>query len=241
VYLSECNIVYEPNQLPFHSPISNIQAEISPDVPIGHHGFRIGVEYRYWTGDQWVDKFGVEWAYATSPSLDQILVNYPPERNFKVFIVHSERDLAFVSMTADYVKRCGQVPYIAESSENPELGKKLWEEKIELALQTSSVILLLWTRNCVSSRSVQYELERARQLGKRIIPAIENNCAPPDAVKNLVYVRFDSTNNTEAIKTIVRSLLGYESEVNQQRNQQILGLIALLALGLGAGAALSSK
>src|SRR6267143_1153221 len=241
LYQSECNIFCQPNQLAFLSPITNIQAEIPPfDVPKGHHSFKIGVDYRYWNGNQWVETFGIQWATPHASSLDQVLVDYPPARNFKNFIIHSEKDIAYARMTEDYIKRCGQTPYIAESPENPELGKKLWEEKIERALQTSNAVLLLWTQNCISSRSVQYELQRAKQLGKRIIPAIENNCNPPEAIKDLVYVRFDST-NPEAIKTIVNSLLSYESEVNQQRNQQILGIIALLALGAAAGAALSSN
>jgi len=178
---------------------------------------------------------------STGPFLDQVLVNYPHPRNFKVFISHSEKDREFCDIVADYLKKCGQQPYIAESLDNPELGKRLWEEKIENAIKTSNAVLLLWTHDCASSQAVQYELRRAKELGKRIIPAIESGNNPPDSVKGLTYVKFDLSNQIEAIKTILRSLLDYESEVDQQRNQELLGFLALIGLGALAGAALSGK
>jgi hypothetical protein len=130
---------------------------------------------------------------------------------------------------------------LAESQANPDLGKRLWEEKIEKALQASNVVLVLWTQNAASSMAVSYEIDRARKLGKRIIPAVENSSSPPESLRDLVYVRFDQTNQIEALKTILRTLLDYESEVGQQQTQEFLGFLGLLAILGVAGAALSSK
>jgi hypothetical protein len=89
--------------------------------------------------------------------------------------------------------------------------------------------------------AVSYEIDRARKLGKRIIPAVENSSSPPESLRDLVYVRFDQTNQIEALKTILRTLLDYESEVGQQQTQEFLGFLGLLAILGVAGAALSSK
>ena len=240
-YNTECNLVYQPNQFNLFNPIHNVLAEIPFEANMGHHEFRVGVNYRYWTGSQWMDGPAIEWGTPTGPSLNQVLINYPTPRNFRIFIVHSEKDGSFCESIADYIKRCGQVPYVAESQENLALGRKLWEEKIETALKASSAVLLLWTNNCTSSQAVRYELERAKQLGKRIIPAIENGSDLPEIVKDLVYARFNITDIVGAAKTIVRSLLDLESEVDQQQNQELIGLIALLGLAGIVGAALSSK
>ncbi len=240
-YNTDCNVVYQPNMLALFNPIQNVVADIPLDVSIGHHAFKVGVDYRYWTGYAWADRTGIEWGTPTGAFLDQVLINYPPARNFRVFISHSERDRQFCDIVADYLKRCGQMPYVAESLDNPELGKRLWEEKIENAVKTSNAVLLLWTQNCVSSQAVRYELRRAKELGKRIIPAVESDTNPPEEVKELAYVRFNNTNQIEATKTIVRSLLDFESEASQQRDQDLFGFIALIGLGVLAGAALTSK
>ena len=238
-YYIDSNAVYQPRQWIW--PVSNIQIQLPLDVPPNHHGFRIGVEYRYWDGAQWVETGGVHWTHPLAPSLDQVLVNYPPQRNFKVFVSHSERDSTLSQTVVDYIVRCGQAPYVAESPQNPELGKKLWEEKIDAALQTSNVVLVLWTPNSASSAAVAYEIHRARQLGKRIIPAIQSPLEPPQELRGLVYVRFDFANQVEAIKAILTSLLDYEKEVNAQQGAGVLNFLALLAILGVAGAALSSR
>jgi hypothetical protein len=240
-YKTDCNVVYEPNLRALFNPIQNVVADIPLDVPIGHHAFKVGVDFRYWTQSGWADTYRTDWGTPIGALPDQVLIDYPPARNFRVFIIHSEADRDFCDDMSDYIKRSGQVPYIAESMDNLALGKKLWEEKIETAIRASNVVLLLWTQNCVSSQAVRYEISRAKQLGKRIIPAIENASESPEIVKGLVYARFDRSDVVGAARTIVRSLLDYEAEINQQQNQELVGLIALLGLAGLVGAALGSK
>jgi len=238
-YQIESNAVYQPGQ--WFWPVNNIQIQLPLDVPPNHHSFKFGVEYRYWNGSEWAEENGIQWTRPLGPSLDQVLVNYPPQRNFKVFVSHSERDFELTQVVADYIRRCGQIPYLAESSQNPELGKKLWEEKIDRALQTSNVVLVLWTVNSAQSSTVAYEIQKARHLGKRIIPAIQNMIEPPPSLTDLVYVKFDPSNHVEAIKTILTSLLDFEKEGNQQQGAGIMNFVALLAVLGVAGALLGSK
>lgn len=233
-YVSDCNAVYQPGQGRIFNQIQNVQAEVSLDTEPRHHNYKIGVDYRYWNFNQWAERYGVEWAQPSGPALDQVLITYPPTRNFRVFVSHSEKDRELTDRIADYIRRCGQHPYIAESLENPDLGKKIWEEKINGAIQISNVVLVLWTQNSLMSQAVQYEIARAKTIGKRIIPAIESSLNPPDILRELVYTKFDYNDHVQATKAIIRSLLNYEAQAQPQQNQNsILGFLALLVL-LGA-------
>jgi TIR domain len=232
-------VVYQKGR--FLTPVHTIQVQIPLDVPLGHHSFKVGVDYRFWDGQQWAEQQQVEWGFPAGPSLDQVLINYPPPRTFKVFISHSGADQDLVESVSDYVRRSGQVPYIAESPNNPDLGKSLWEEKIETALQSSNVILVLWTENSAPSQSVKYEIARATALGKRVIPAVSSRVETPEILRRLVYVRFDESNRIEAIKSILKSLLDYESEANRQHAAGVLAFLGLLAAVGIAGAALNSR
>ena len=238
-YWTDCNVVYQPNQ--WLGPVHNVHAAVPIAASIGHHDFKVGVRYRYWQNGQWFDSAPVEWGEPLGPSLNQVLVTYPPSRNFQVFISHSENDRAFAEEIAEYIRRCGQVPYLAESPSNPDLGRKLWEEKIEGALRASSAVLVLWTSNSSSSKAVQYEIDRGAKLGKRLIPAIENGASPPEPLNHLVYTRFDYSQRHDALNAIIRSLLDNESEVNKQQSGQALGLLVLLGLGLAVAGAISKE
>ncbi len=126
-YNTDCNVVYNPNQFVLLNPIHNVIADVPLDVPIGHHAFKVDADYRFWTGYGWDHSSGIEYSAPLGPSLDQVLIKYPDPRNFRVFVSHSEEDRQSCDIVAEYLKRIGQVPYVAESLENPELGKRLWD------------------------------------------------------------------------------------------------------------------
>jgi len=100
-------------------------------------------------------------------------------------------------------------------------------------------MLVLWTRNSSSSQAVQYEINRATMIRKRIIPAVESSLTPPESLQDLVYVKFDYYDQVQAIKAVLRSLLNYEAETQGPQDlNAIFGFLALLTL---LGAASGSK
>src|SRR2546428_2741434 len=95
---------------------------------------------------------------------DRVLVAYPPPRAFYVFVSHSEADKDLTQRLDDYIKKIGQQPYMAESPQNPDIGKILLEEKINGAILKANVMVLLWTTKSSMSQAVRYEINYARQL-----------------------------------------------------------------------------
>jgi hypothetical protein len=216
----------------FELPQFQMNCIIPPDVKHGHHAFKFGVEYSLWVDHEWKQVEGIQWVKNTKPVSDRILVEYPQAREFHVFVSHSETDKELTQKVDDSIRKIGQQPYIAESPLNPEIGKKLFEEKINGAIQRAGVMVLLWTNKSSMSQAVRYEINYGRQLNKRILVALEAGMSPPPELEGLVYVRLDYGNETEALKLITKSLLQYEAEFQEgQRNgQAIATIIGLLAL-----------
>jgi hypothetical protein len=216
----------------FELPQFQMVCPVPLDVSPGHHKFKFGVELSLWAENQWNQVEGVQWAKNAKPVSDRVLIAYPPPRSYHVFISHSEADKELTQRLVDQVKRIGQQPYVAESPQNPEIGKRLFEEKITGAIQRANIMVLLWTAKSSMSPAIRYEINYARQLNRRILVALESGMSLPAELQGYVYAPLGYENQTEALRLISRSLLQYEAEFQeQQRNSQaFVAILALLAL-----------
>ena len=238
------NTVVQPGIPGLLGQTYTLPVKIPLDVEIGYHDFAIGADLREWEGNNWSGYGGVQWVKPLEAANDQIAIQYLSPRGFQVFVSHSEKDRALADFVSDYIKRCGQMPYLAESTDNPEVGRKLWEEKIKSAMSKSNIVLVLWTGNSISSIAVQKEVEMANQMNKLILPVVDEGTPFPTQFLGRVYVKFRVKNRLDAVKIILQSLLNYEAE--QRKGQEAVGAIAeILALliigGTASGKRKSSK
>jgi hypothetical protein len=232
------NTVVQPGIPGLFGQTYTLPVKIPLDVEIGYHDFEIGADLREWEGNNWSGHGGVQWVKSLAAANDQIAIQYPLPRSFQVFVSHSEQDRSLADFVSDYIKRCGQKPYLAEAAVNPEVGRKLWEEKVKGAISNSNVVLVLWTVNSASSVAVRREIEMATQTNKLILPAIDEGTLLPAQFQDRVYVKFRAENRLDAVNTILQSLLNYEAE--QKKGQEAAGAIAgILALLVIAGIASS--
>jgi hypothetical protein len=242
VYRENRNTVYPPTvSSPFLAALEPPQFQIAytvpPDIKPGHYKFRFGVEFSYLDDNEWRDVKEVQWAKNPRPISDRVLVTYPQSRAFSVFVSHSEVDRDLTMRVEDYIRRIGQQPYLAESPQNPDIGKLLFEEKINQAVQRANVVVLLWTGKSAMSNAVRYEINYGRKLGKRILVVLERGIAMPQELQGTVYATIDYGNEDEALRLVTRSLLQYEAEFRkQQQDAQAFGaVLALLALAYFTG------
>jgi len=109
----------------------------------------------------------------------------------KVFISYSSRDKTFVRKLANEIEKRGYLTWLDEKEivAGDYLPKKIGE-----AIETSKVIIVVLSKNSISSRWVQYEINNALQRmikGKvRLIPVLIDDVDLPPELNGLVYVDF---------------------------------------------------
>lgn len=105
--------------------------------------------------------------------------------SFNVFISYSTKDLP----TVEHVKRALAVPgvnvFIAEYSAEP--GAPL-AARIDAAIRTCNLFVLLWSRNSKESEWVPQEIGIARACSKQIVPIVmDKGLNLPGFIKDLKY------------------------------------------------------
>ena len=200
-YLSgDCKVEFTPKEnkqlpvLPFH---------IELNAPIGVAHYKVGVEFRELTKTGWIDK-GRAWGREGK----HVLIKAAEERNFMVFISHSNHteDASLLSECCQSLEKCGVKPYVAEAS--PEPGYPLWQ-KIYRNILSADALLVLWTKEAVASGDIREEIGIAVGCDKlqRIIPLVETGADVKSSLRGLEYIPLDRDDTNAAISKAITQIL----------------------------------
>jgi len=113
--------------------------------------------------------------------------------SFKVFISYSTKDLEIVNKVQNILQDSQIEVFIAEYSAKP--GEPL-SLRIQQAIETCDIFILLWSRNSKISEWVPQEIGIAKGLSKTILPLVLNkDLNLPGFISNLKYL--DATSNLQ--------------------------------------------
>lgn len=201
-----------------------------PEIPFGAYGLRAGAEYQV---------LGQAFSLQCTWSPEETVSVMYPFQGVRIFVSHSTKDLA-LARTLRFLLDCyGIEAYITE--EEPEPGAYL-PEKLQRAIQNSNCVVVLWTLNAARSVWVAWEIERALEMGKLVIPLLQREAGPPENLRNIEWIEFDLQDPQTLVGACIKIYEKVESLVQQT------GLVAaaafsipLILLGAYATLAAASK
>jgi len=163
-----------------------------------------------------------------------------------VFIAYSHKDLWFAHSVWKLLYKAGIPCYLAELY--PEPGASLWE-KIKRMIDSSDILLVIYTHNAMYSAYVNQEIGYAHARGKYIIPVVEKGVELKGSLAGLEYIELDYSNpaNTLAsIANVIKELLekrgnGAETLAFLITFLMLLGVISLIAGSLIASSETSRE
>jgi hypothetical protein len=112
----------------------------------------------------------------------------PVERFF--FVSHKDpQDSKLAAKLNDYLMKIGFKGYLAEEEKRP--GLEIWQDKIIPAIGGCVALIVLWTSNAaIDSGNMLREIEYAQNIGKKLIPLLEENVSLPEILpKEKEFVR----------------------------------------------------
>jgi hypothetical protein len=104
-----------------------------------------------------------------------------------VFISYSSQDRFIATMVAQHLREIGYHPWVDFSGIS---GGDEWQARIEQALEDSQACVVLLTPEAVASQWVRWETNRARELGRPVIPLLFRTCELPKDLSALHYLDF---------------------------------------------------
>ena len=178
---------------------------------------------------------GLEWFAISYYNLK----NITQKVQARVFISYPREDLWLAYRLHTLLSKIGIPAYLAEL--DPEPGITLWE-KIKNMIQSSDILLVIWTSASVTSPFVNQEIGFATARGKIVLPVVEKGTDTRGVLDGKEYVELDRSNPTNAIALVCEGLSKFLSQrlehiqaMEQQKQQAqsaVAGLGALLILGL---------
>lgn len=185
-WYENCNIEIKKAGVDIKLPILNFklnQLEISE----GSHNFKPFVKYQIYENGKWEKK-----EYKSKKG-GFIEIKKAPNRNYKVFISHSNdsKDLILLKKFVTALECCGVNGYYAES--DVEAGTLLWD-KIEREIRVSDAFLILWTKAASKSLDVREEIGIAIGAKKKpLIPVVEKKISVVGSLKarEIEWISFD--------------------------------------------------
>jgi len=156
---------------------------------------------------------------------------------FTVFISHSKADIEIVKALYSTLKQSGINVYVAEFRLEP--GVRL-SQKICRNIETSDCVLVLLTREGISSAWVQQEVGIAQRANKLIIPVVEKGVRAAGVLEGREYIELDKENPWNTIAQINKYAEYLKAQKEQAERTRVGGLAILAILaGLFFVAALS--
>jgi hypothetical protein len=122
-----------------------------------------------------------------------------------VFLSHATHDVQQVVLVARQIQALGIDVYLAENDPRP--GTSI-AAKIDAALQTCHVVVVLITTSSVNSAYVQQEVGLARGYRKPILPIVAKNVEASRLgfLGELEYLELDLSDATEALAKMTAAL-----------------------------------
>jgi len=225
--MSALDLIMELVKEGYYPEILNIQEKIDSNYTISFNRRSLRVFLRQGNYAVPVPK-GYEWF-----ALSYYGLKKATERTKTiVFISYSHKDISFAYQLWKMISNAGIPCYLAELY--PEPGISLWD-KIKKMIETSEVVIALYTHNARFSAYVNQEIGYAFAKGKLVIPVVEEGVGLPGALDGIEYIKYNTKNPIDTLKSIaefIRSFL-------EKKAKNISNTIAL-ALILGSLLLISS-
>jgi hypothetical protein len=121
----------------------------------------------------------------------------------QVFISYSRRDLSFVELMVQDLRRAGlDVWYDLSGLE----GGERWGEKIQNAIRGSEYVIVVLSPDSIQSEWVEREFLFASNEKKKIVPLLYRQCELPFNYLNLNYIDVQGENYRQNYSKIIRCL-----------------------------------
>jgi predicted nucleotide-binding protein len=128
-----------------------------------------------------------------------------------VFISYSKNDDAIAKKLASQLKAQGISTWL---DTNIEPGK-LWADEIKNAIKSSSVMLVLVSKNYNESSWMTFERGVAYGLGKKIVPVlIDDSVKIPSDLAGFIYFSTGKSNDAELTFNIKKIIESNRNEIN---------------------------
>ena len=119
------------------------------------------------------------------------MVELTDEMKSKIFISYSRDDIEFADQLDATLRLAG---YTTTIDRHGIMGGEDWERRLEELIRDSDSVVFVLSPSSAASRACTWELEKARQLGKRIIPVacrpLSGADQPPPGLTALNYIYF---------------------------------------------------
>lgn len=158
----------------------------------------------------------------------------------KVFLSHATEDTSHVELVRRQIEAMGVDVYLAEHDSQP--GKSI-AAKIEAALKTSHILVVLITTHGLNSNYVHQEIGLARALQKPIIPVVDIHVDTNHLgiLKEVEWLEVDFAQPAETLEKLTTSIQPFVMRQFQNMNVSIVNIApqmdlatGLLIFGLGA-------
>jgi hypothetical protein len=170
---------------------------------------------------------GLEWFAINFYNLKTLARRIP----LTIFLSYPREDLWLAYKIQKILTDVGVFVYLAELF--PEPGATLWE-KIKTMILKSDLIIVLWTKNALTSAFVNQELGFANGQNKMIVPIVESGVLTHGLLEGKEYVSFERGMDTETYSKLCQSLYSFlQKKIEQQANAALgafLGILFLIAL-----------
>ena len=159
----------------------------------------------------------------------------------KVFVIHRFEDTRLAKKTLETIARDFSLevqPILLDSS-----GDMHWRRKAEDAIRQSEVVVIFNSKSCQESSNVEWEIERAKEAGKKIIE-IDSNCGNTNSISALrtVYEMndefencFSSCSKEDALELYKLMIDSSESLMQRRQRVNVFFITAIAGLFTIAG------
>jgi hypothetical protein len=166
-------------------------------------------------------------SYLVPKGLEWFAINYYNLRTqvrripLTLFLSYPREDLWLAYKIQKILSEIGVYVYVAELF--PEPGMTLWE-KIKTMIENSDLVIVLWTKNALSSAFVNQELGFAEARQKLIVPIVEKGAVTHGLLNGREHIAFERGRDTETYSTLCQSLYSFLSKKLEQQMASAFGL-----------------
>jgi hypothetical protein len=161
-----------------------------------------------------------------------------------IFLSHysGARDVPLVTALLSALPQYGIEPFVAERHRQP---GRLVTDKIREALDTSEIVVVLFTKDGHASAAVNQEVGYATKAGKFVIPLVEKGVTPTLFAFGMDAIEYDPANPLPALMECVNVLNAIHAKKQEELRRVIdaqkkhddlmafLAILALVALAIG--------
>ena len=123
------------------------------------------------------------------------------------FLSYKSEDINQVRLLANDLKSLGFNPWYAKS----QLKSGHWRSKVEDAIDSSAVFILVVSKSTGTSVEVENEFRRAQAIHKQILPIFVEECNPPLYAQALHAILYADPNRNDLIKSFIDFPIGLQA------------------------------